>query len=49
VNVPLSTDIEYVMQKNRKNFDKGHTIGAITFGALVLTSVGLLPDGIARL
>ena len=48
-NVPLSTDIEKVMKVNRKNFDKGQTMGAITFGALVLSSVGLLPDGVARL
>jgi len=48
MNVPLRPDIRYVMKKNRETYDVALTLSAVTCGALIVTALGLLPDGISR-
>ena len=47
--IPLSTDIEYVMKKNREIFDPGFSFTALRFGVWVVSFIGILPELFARL
>jgi len=47
-NVPLSSDINYVMTKNRETFDIGFPLHVLRFGVWVVSCVGFLPEAFAR-
>ena len=48
-NIPLSTNLEYTMKKNRETFDPGFTLTALRFGVWVVSFMGILPEVFSRL
>lgn len=48
-NVPLSTNLEFTMKKNRETFDHGFSLTALRFGVWVVTFMGILPEVFSRL
>jgi len=47
-NIPLSSDIGYVMKKNREIFDVGFSLHVLRFGVWVISFMGFLPEAFSR-
>jgi len=49
MNIPLSSDIDYIMKENRKTLDSGMSLVVLRFGTWVVTFIGSLPEALGRL